>query len=138
MVLVDSTAWINLLRQRDSAHVGALRELLVHRSAAISPLIYQEVVQAAASPGHFRQLNGYFSTLPVLQADSPMRLHEVAAQLYARCRWAGITPRNGYDCVIAQTAVEHEVPLLAEDRDFEAIARVEPRLRLFGPGKSLR
>ncbi|MBU6417651.1 MAG: hypothetical protein KJS83_10840, partial [Xanthomonadaceae bacterium] len=71
------------------------------------------------------------STLPTLHVASPRRLHEAAAKLYARCRWAGITPRNGHDCVIAQTAIEHEVMLLASDRDFDAIASVEPRLHLY-------
>lgn len=138
MVLVDSTVWINLLRQRDAAQVVVLRDLLTRRDAAMAPLIYQEVLQGAASLGHFQELDGYFSTLPVLHAESPMRLHQAAAHLYARCRWAGITPRNSHDCVIAQTAIEHRVALLADDRDFEAIARVEPRLRLFETRKSPR
>ncbi len=131
MILVDSTVWIDLLRQRDSVHVAVLRDLLGRRRAAVSPLIYQEVLQGAASPEHFRQLDGYFSGLPVLHTDSPMRLHAAAARLYARCRWEGLAPRNGHDCVIAQTAIEHGVPLLANDRDFETMADVEPRLRLY-------
>lgn len=132
MVLVDSGVWIGLLRQRGSAHVTLLRSLLAAREAAVSVLIYQEVLQGAASPRHFQQLREYFSTLPVLHTDSPMGLHEAAAHLYARCRWSGVTPRNSHDCVIAQTAIELEVPLLASGRDFAVIARVEPHLRLFG------
>jgi len=30
-------------------------------------------------------------------------------------------------------AVEHETPLLSLDRDFPAIAQIEPRLMLMGP-----
>lgn len=138
MILVDSTVWIDLLRQRDFAQVTALRDLLVGREAAVSLLIYQEVLQGATSPEHFLQLREYFSTLPMLHTDSPLRLHEAAAHLYARCRWAGITPRNGYDCLIAQIAIEHGVPLLANDRDFAALARVEPRLRIYPDGAARR
>ena len=131
MVLVDSTVWIDLLRRRVTRQVADLRVLLETREAALSFLVYQEVLQGASTPDHFERLRGYFSTLPTLHVASPRRLHEAAAKLYARCRWAGITPRNGHDCVIAQTAIEHEVMLLANDRDFDAIASVEPRLHLY-------
>jgi len=50
--------------------------------------------------------------------------------LYARCRWKGITPRSPHDCLIAQLAIENDVELLQDDRDFRLIARVEPALRL--------
>ncbi len=39
-----------------------------------------------------------------------------------------VTVRSPHDCLIAQIAIEHEVPLLQDDADFERIARVEPRL----------
>lgn len=131
VVLVDSTVWIDLLRRREAARVVVLRDLLAADKAALSALIYQEVLQGAASAEHFTRLRGYFSTLPMLVSAAPIRLHESAAKLYARCRWAGVIPRNGYDCLIAQTAIEHGVELLAHDRDFDAIARIEPRLRIY-------
>jgi predicted nucleic acid-binding protein len=40
------------------------------------------------------------------------------------------TPRSPHDCLIACIAIEHGTPLLHDDKDFEAIARVEPRLLL--------
>jgi predicted nucleic acid-binding protein len=51
-----------------------------------------------------------------------------AGSLYARCRWRGYTPRSPHDCLIAQLAIEHRAPLLHDDRDFEPIAQIEPRL----------
>lgn len=131
MVLVDGSVWIALLRRRATRQVADLRALLAIREAALSFLVYQEVLQGASTADHFERLRGYFSTLPILHVASPRQLHEAAARLYARCRWAGITPRNGHDCVIAQTAIEHGVALLANDRDFDAIASVEPRLHLY-------
>ena len=108
MVLVDSTVWIDLLRNRDSAPVVRLRALLAAGEAAVAPVIVQELLQAAA--------------------------HVAAGALYARCRWAGITPRRPHDCLIAQMAVEQGVALLHDDKDFEAIASVEPRLALLDGG----
>lgn len=130
MVLVDSSVWIALLRDLDTAPTRILRALLSTARAALSPMIYQEILQGAASERHFDTLRRYFGTQPLLAPRHPVRTHESAAEIFARCRWRGITPRSTCDCLIAQTAIEHDVPLLTDDRDFLAIASVEPRLRL--------
>ena len=33
-------------------------------------------------------------------------------------------------CLIAQIAIEHEIPLLHDDRDFLAISGIEPKLQI--------
>lgn len=48
-----------------------------------------------------------------------------------RSRQQGYTPRSPHDCLVARIAIEHRAPLLHGDRDFEAIAEVESRLKLF-------
>lgn len=131
MVLVDSSVWIALLRNHATPAVAALRDLLDARQAALSPVIYQEILQGAHSATHFATLREYFSVQPLLVPAHPVHSHEEAAHLYARCRWRGVTPRSPVDCIVAQTALEHEVDLLAHDRDFEAIAFVESRLRIY-------
>ncbi|MGH8183792.1 MAG: type II toxin-antitoxin system VapC family toxin [Rhodanobacteraceae bacterium] len=131
MVLVDSSVWIALLRNQASRAVAALHCLLQDRQAALSPIIYQEILQGAVSSAHFDTLREYFSAQPFLVLLHPVRSHEEAAHLYARCRWQGVTPRSPADCVVAQTALEQEVELLAHERDFNAIAAVESRLRLY-------
>lgn len=131
MVLVDSSVWIDLLRGKHDAQTVALRGLIAGNRASLSPLIYQEVLQGAGSREHLDALRKYFSTLPMLISTHPVRTHEAAAELYARCRWVGTTPRSGFDCLVAATAIEHAAQLLAHDRDFDAIARVEPRLRIY-------
>jgi predicted nucleic acid-binding protein len=42
----------------------------------------------------------------------------------------GVTPRSPPDCLIAATAVDKRIPLLHDDRDFEHLAQVEPKLKL--------
>jgi len=46
-------------------------------------------------------------------------------------RAAGVTVRSTVDCLIARLAVEHDLVLLHDDRDYDRIATVEARLRLF-------
>lgn len=130
MVLVDTTIWIDLLRGRAAAPVLLLKRLLQAGEAAIAAVILQELLQGASSPENFDRLHKHFSALLQLEPKPRGATHAAAAALYARCRWRGLTPRSPHDCLIAQLAIEHGVPLLQDDRDFEALARVEPKLRL--------
>lgn len=119
-----------MLRNRETMSVARLRKLLELGEAAASPVIAQEVLQAAANPQSFSKLRKYFVGIPLLGADRMVELHIAAAELYARARWRAITPRSPHDCLIAVTAIEEGVPLLHDDSDFEHLATVEPRLKL--------
>lgn len=128
MTLVDTSIWIDLLREVRSTATERLRALLLAEDACVAPVIVQEILAGARSEADFERLAAHFLALPMLATS--LATHARAGELYARCRWSGATPRSPHDCLIAATAVEHEVPLLAEDRDFEILARIEPRLRL--------
>ncbi len=131
VILVDSSVWIDLLRDVQTPQTLALRELLPRRAAALTAVIYQEILQGAATPERFTKLKRYFRTLPFLNPAHPIETWEAAAELYMRCRQRGYTPRSPHDCLVARIALEHRISLLHDDRDFEAIAEVEPRLKLF-------
>lgn len=53
-----------------------------------------------------------------------------AARIYFRCWREGITVRSTADCLIARIAIEHDLILLHNDRDFEQIAIVVEDLNL--------
>lgn len=130
MVLVDSTVWIDLLRNCETVPVGRLRKLLDAGEATVAPVIVQELLQGAVDAAGFAKLHRYFAAMPMSGADSPLELHVAAGRLYARARWRGITPRSPHDCLIAATAVDEGLPLLHDDQDFEHLAVVEPKLKL--------
>ncbi len=130
VILVDSSVWIDLLRDVKTPQTLVLRELLDQREAALTAVIYQEILQGAATPERFSKLKRYFRTLPFLSPAHPIETWEAAAELYMRCRQKGYTPRSPHDCLVARIALEHRAPLLHDDRDFELIAEVEPRLKL--------
>ncbi|MFH0939475.1 MAG: PIN domain-containing protein [Planctomycetota bacterium] len=44
------------------------------------------------------------------------------ASLNRALRCKGITIRNAVDCMIASVAIEHDIPLLHNDRDFDYMA----------------
>lgn len=130
MALVDSTVWIDLLRGNDSPAVMTLRRLLAEGQAVTAPVILQEVLQGASSPANLQRLREHFLALPMVEPAPGGVTHAAAGELYARCRWQGVTPRSPHDCLIAQLAIEHDLPLLHDDRDFVALAGIDGRLRL--------
>ena len=135
MVLVDTSVWIDFLRGSPTPQVATLEALLEGDDlVGTAPIILQEVLQGADSPRRFEQWRRGFSGLISYLPLDPIDTHVEAARLFAACRRAGKTPRSSNDCLIAQIALEHDLVLLEDDRDFESIASVERGLRLFGPG----
>jgi hypothetical protein len=130
VILRDSAVWIDLLRGQRSAPVAMLERLLELGEAAVTPVIVQELLRGASSPSSLARLRTHFLALPLLEPKPGAVTHADAGELYARSRWAGITPHSPHDCLIASLAVQHGVPLLHDDKDFEAIASVEHRLVL--------
>lgn len=131
MYLVDTSVWIDFLRGTATAQVEALRALLAgDEPVGVIPMILQEILQGAESTQRFERLQRYFAGIPCYSPADPLETHVAAARLYLACRMSGSTPRSSNDCLIAAIAIEHELILLHDDRDFDAIAKVAPRLRL--------
>jgi predicted nucleic acid-binding protein len=128
-MMADSSAWIDFLRATGSHANRRLRDALTRRETVWMPdAVYQEVLQGAANPAQFVQLQSLLDAATPWQADDGQETARYAALLYARCRWRGITIRSPNDCLIAACAIEAGEPLLHADRDFERIATIEPKL----------
>jgi len=130
-MLVDSSVWIAYLRGDNLVEVALLSETLEREEPVwLAPPILQEVLQGADSPDRFTRWDRVLGELPMVIAPDPREAARSAAHLYARCRWAGVTPRSANDCLIATHAIHASMPLLHRDRDFDLIAGVEPKLTL--------
>jgi len=130
-MLVDSSVWIAFLRGDDTAEVEILAGALARsESVWLAPPILQEVLQGADRPERFDKWDRILGEMPMVFEADARATARAAARLYARCRWAGTTPRSANDCLIAVHAVSKGMPLLHCDRDFHLIARVEPKLVL--------
>lgn len=129
-MIVDSSAWIEFLRGRRSAVSRRLEAALRAGEPVLMPdVVYQEVLQGARDPRHFARLQEQLEEVRPFVPASGRGTARLAAWLYARCRWDGITLRSPNDCVIAACAIEADEPLLHADADFDRIAAIEPRLR---------
>ena len=131
MLLVDTSVWIDYLAPRATRAVTYFREQLDKRQPfALTELICLEVLQGIRDPVAVRKVAMYLRGQLLLYPRHGLQTYEAAADLYRRCRGAGVTVRSTIDCLVAQIAIEYSATLLHSDRDYERIAQVEPRLKL--------
>jgi predicted nucleic acid-binding protein len=133
MLLLDSSVWIDRSR---GAETQATRYVDMHEDReeiALTGIVYQEVLQGARSERGFEQLREMLSAMLLLEPRE-WSTYEIAAILYRRARSAGLTVRKPNDCLIAAIALEHGALLVHNDRDFFALAQVEPALMIYPSG----
>jgi len=128
VILVDTSAWIELLRATGHpAHV-TLRHHLERRSpiATTEPII-MELLAGTRTSGERSRLRARLIALPRLTLRG-LADFESAAELYRICRSRGASVRKLMDCLIAAVAIRERVTVLHNDRDYEVLAR-HTRLR---------
>lgn len=120
MILIDTSAWIEFLRDTASPTCERVDELLSGETATCDP-IRMELLAGARDETHLRALRGLLARTTELSTES--RDYEEASAIYRACRRQGKTVRKLIDCLIAAIAIRHGVPLLHVDADFEVIQR---------------
>jgi predicted nucleic acid-binding protein len=133
MLLVDSSVWIDIARGLDTAAVRFVELRDDDEELAITGLVFQEVLQGATDDATYARLRDMLSGLLLLEPRE-LSTYEIAAQLYRRGRAGGFTIRKPTDCLIAALALEHGALLVHKDRDFHALAQIEPALMVY-PGR---
>ncbi|MFZ0256548.1 MAG: PIN domain nuclease [Gammaproteobacteria bacterium] len=131
MYLIDTSVWIDYFRQIQNKPVALLENILAQNwPYGITSVIFQEVLQGAASTKGFTKLQTYLATQRFYHATDPVQSYRHAARIYFRCRRKGITIRSTIDCLIAQISIEHGLALIHNDSDFIQMAQAIPELKL--------
>ncbi|MGL6342810.1 MAG: type II toxin-antitoxin system VapC family toxin [Waterburya sp.] len=121
MLLIDTSVWIKLFRNPDDDFKQTLIEAIDGQDYYLSRFTQTELLQGARNEKEWTELNNYLSTQDYIAPGIQSWSH--AARIYYELRRKGITVRNTIDCLIAASAIEHDLLLLHDDRDFEAIAQ---------------
>ncbi len=120
MILIDTSAWVEFLRDTGSATCNRVDSLLAGEIATCD-MVRMEVLAGARDESHLKNLRRLLArsvSVPVMPAD-----YELGAELYRRCRRRGETVRRLVDCLIAAVAIRAECALLHSDADFDILAR---------------
>ena len=120
VILIDTSAWIEFLRDTGSPVCASVDEVLAREIATCDP-VRMEVLSGARDESHLLSLRGLLAraaVIPTLATD-----YDDAAALYRHCRRRGETVRKLMDCLIASAAIRAGVPILHDDTDFDVLAR---------------
>ena len=120
MTLVDSSAWIEFLRDTGSPVCQRVENLLDTDITICDP-IRMEILAGARDDRHLSDLRRLIARARILPTRPAH--YEEAASLYRVCRRGGETARKLVDCLIASIAIRADVPILHCDADYDVLSR---------------
>ncbi len=122
MILVDSSVWIDYLRDTPSWQTSFLDDLLSRQKVLLGDLIAAEVLQGFSSESEAKRVEALFREFEIVEvAGSSVAL--AAAKNYRHLRRSGITIRSTIDALIATRCIVDGLTLLHSDRDFVPFER---------------
>ena len=120
VILIDTSAWVEFLRDTGSVACVLVEELLAGDVAVCEP-VRMEVLAGARDESHLLDLRRLLARAAVIPTETTD--YEDAAALYRRCRREGETVRKLMDCLIGAIAIRAGVAILHNDGDFDVLAR---------------
>jgi hypothetical protein len=134
-LIVDSSVWIDFFNKKTSDKIEFLKVLLLKTPWAppiiILPVIMQEILQGIENNKYYSIVKENLQGFEYLHYDS-YQFSIKAAELYRNLRQKGVTIRKANDCLIAAISIEHKIPLLHNDKDFDNIAKYTT-LKIYKP-----
>ena len=132
MILVDTSVLVDYLKGLNNISTQALDYVIDSGTPyGINDFIYQELLQGSRTYEEFQKLKEYLETIPFYYLHLGKESFEKAALLNFSCRRAGITIRSTVDLLIAENAIENNLLLLHNDKDFINLAEIVPELKLY-------
>jgi len=118
LVAVDTSTLIAFLANNAGEDIDLLDQALDHRAVMLPPVVLSEVLSDPKLKASLRQL---FLKLPLLpiSADYWQRAGASRARVIAK----GFKARLA-DTLIAQSCIDHRVPLITRDSDFRHFVKV--------------
>lgn len=127
MILVDTSVWIEIFRDKAGNVVKVFKERVGSENCVLSRFNQLELLQGAKDEKEWELLADYLSTQYYLETDD--NTWQEAARIYFELRRKGVTINSPIDCCIAQIAMEHGAILLHRDKDFGKISRIRPLIQ---------
>jgi predicted nucleic acid-binding protein len=122
MLLIDTSVWISVFRDRTGQVRRNLETLIDDRDVFLARFTQLELLQGSLNEKEWMLLSTYLETQEYIELTN--NSWQAAARIFYDLRRQGLTVRSPIDCCIAQAALESDLLLIHNDRDFETIAQV--------------
>lgn len=116
-MLVDTSVWIDYLRGNEARHVAILDNAIQSKLVLIPDVALAEILLGLQSDTIAKQVEMDLRRFEVVDIGG-RELAIKAAQNYRALRAKGNTIRSTIDLMIGTWCIEHDVPLLHNDRDY--------------------
>ena len=126
-VLIDTSVWIGFFRKSGSEVSSRLKDILVEERAAVTGIISLELQRGAAGETELRFLDRFLTALNYIPTKEES--YKKAGLMGYNLSKKGIHVGT-VDLLIAQAAIENNIPLYTLDKHFKEIARHFPLLLL--------
>ncbi len=116
MIAIDTSSLVAYLRGEEGDDVESVDEAFGLRQAVLPPVVLTEILSI---PGLDREISKLVREIPRLDVDSGFweRAGVTRAKILSKNRKARLA-----DTLIAQSCLDHEVPLITRDADFRHFA----------------
>ena len=125
MVLVDTSVLIDFFKGEENKQTKKFIRIIEQNIPfGITPFTYLEILQGARNEKEFHLLEEYLTTQQFYYLKDEKDSYTKAAKNRLKCTKKGITVRSSVDLLIIQTALEHKLSILHNDKDFQNIGTV--------------
>jgi len=122
MQITLKSVWISVFRDRSGQVRQQLETLIANREILLTRFTQLELLQGSLNEQEWTILSTYLEVQDYVELRPSS--WQAAARIYYDLRRQGLTVRSPIDCCIAQAALENDLLLIHNDRDFETIAQV--------------
>jgi predicted nucleic acid-binding protein len=119
-IVADTSVWIDYYRKPPTRHALKLNAALELHNVIVPDLVLVEVMRGIASEPLASEIEQEFLHFEMVQIGG-REIALLAAQNYRILRGKGITVRGSIDLLIGTWCIENGVPVLHNDRDFDAM-----------------
>ena len=120
MILIDTSVWIDYFVSKPIPHVALLEKLILdEEDICTCGIVITEILQGIKNDKEFNKTKKLFEYLIYLPMSYETFIQ--SAQLYRTLRKKGITVKRILDCLIATIAIENDIFILHNDKDFSLI-----------------
>ena len=122
MICADTNCWIAYLSGDEGQDTGILDHAVIHGAVVMAPVVLSELL---SDPSLERQDAADLCAIRLLEIGAGYweRAGRLRAQLLAKRVRARLA-----DTLIAQSCIDHDVPLITRDKDFRHFAKHGLRL----------
>lgn len=128
MILADTSVWIDFFRGTGS-HRTLHRLIEKEESLCLTGIHVTEILQGIKDDQAHGRLQRHLLTFPIFLTNG-VETYLHASDIFRTCRRQGKTIRKTVDCIISAIAIENDLILLHNDRDFDQIAQCV-RLKIY-------